>query len=76
MNDNTLTDEQALEQFLELLKTRISITTGFSESDKDGIYTHQFIRIGCGDLAVVSDPQPLELPLQLAPVSQLGVTIN
>lgn len=72
-----MTDEQALAKFVEFLETRISITTGFAMTkEKDDTITHQFLKIRCGDLEVVSQPEKLESPLRLATGAELGVAVN
>ena len=76
MKISKMTDQQALDKFLEFLGTRISITTAFVNPKDDGILTHQFLRIRCGELDVVSAPEALEVPLKIVTAQELGATVN
>jgi len=76
MKIKKMTDEQALAKFIEFLETRISITTGFAQTEEGGDFTHQFLRIRCGELEVVSQPEVLDIPLRTVSASELGVTVN
>ena len=76
MKIEKMTDQQALDKFVEFLSTRISITTGFAETDQDGNFTHQFMRIKCGELELISEPELLDIPLRLATATELGATVN
>lgn len=76
MKIEKMTDEKALTQFVDLLKTRISLTTGFIQMNKDGNLTHQFIKIKCGDLEVVSQPEELDMPLRPATATEIKATLN
>ena len=76
MKITKMSDEQALAKFIEFLETRISITTGFGQHDKTGNLTSQFLKIKCGDLEVMSQPELLTVPLRVATGQELGVTVN
>lgn len=74
-NITTMTDEECLNAFLEFLKDRVTIETGFM-SDEEGNFTHQIIQLGCGDYVSYSEPRPLELPLRPATAQEQKVSIN
>lgn len=75
MKIKKMADEQVLDKFIKLLDTRVSITTCFTETE-DNILTHQFLRITCGELSVMSNPELLEVPLRIATGADLGATVN
>jgi hypothetical protein len=78
MKIEKMSDEKVLEKFIELLETRVSITTGFAKNDddNDANFTHQFLTITCGDKVLVSNPEPLDVPLRAATGAELGATVN
>ena len=76
MKIEKMTDEQALAKFIEFLDKRVSITTGFAQTEQDGNLTHQFIKMKCGELEVVSQPELLDVPLRVATAQESGVTLN
>ena len=76
MKVRKMTDQQALDKFIELLESRVSITTAFTNADEDGKLTHQFLRVRCGDLEVISKPEELEVPLRVITAAELGATVN
>lgn len=76
MKIEKMTDEQALAKFIELLEKRVSITTGFAQAEQEGNLTHQFLRVRCGDLEVVSQPEELDVPLRVVTAAESGATIN
>lgn len=76
MKIKKMTDEQALAKFIEFLETRISITTGFAQTEEGGSFTHQFLRIRCGELEVVSQPEVLDVPLRMLTAEELGAAVN
>lgn len=61
---------------MDLLQTRISITTGFASLEEGTNLTHQFLTIKCGDLQVTSQPEKLDTPLRVASAEELGETLN
>lgn len=71
-----LTDEECLKQFIKMLETRVSITTGFAKTDEDGPMTHQFLKVTCGPHEVVSTPEELNIPLQVATAKDVGATVQ
>ena len=64
------TDEQCLGVFLNLLKDRVEIGTGFLVTEPSNFITHQVIEIKCGELTTSSGAEALEIPLQLADVGK------
>jgi len=63
---STWSDDKCLEAATALLE-RLELDTRFA-MDEDGLITHQMLLIGCGDKVIVSDPKPLDWPLQRLPV--------
>lgn len=55
-------DKEVLESFLEFLRTRVELTTGYVRDD-EGVLTHSAIVVRCGTLEGQSAPQLLEEPL-------------
>lgn len=77
MKLNKMSDEKVLQTFIEMLETRVSITTGFAKTDPDEPnLTHQFLTITCGDLNVTSQPEELDVPLRVATGAEIGATVN
>ena len=70
------TDEECMDLFIELLKTRVAVNTGFVMDKENGNITHQVIQITCGELKSVSEPQPLKEVLRVATGSEQGATVN
>lgn len=68
-------DEEVLKQFINLLETRVSVTTEFVQEDS-GLITQQILCVRCGDYVSVSEPQALAVPLVPAPIAETGITIN
>lgn len=60
------TDEECLENFAKFLD-RVGISANFIQTE-EGILTHQVLIIQCGDEVVVSDPMPMDWPLQPLPM--------
>lgn len=75
MKIKKMTDEECLQAAIELLETRVSVTTGFIPND-EGTFTHQVLQISCGDFVTVSQPQPLENPVRFATAAEQGITVN
>lgn len=64
----TWSDDKCLDVAIALLE-RLDLDTRFA-MDEEGLITHQMLVIGCGDYVVVSDPKPLDWPLQRLPVPE------
>lgn len=75
-NVNEMTDEEALKTFIDLLENRVSITTGFLTTGEGDVFTHQFLKVRCGELEVTSAPEILGIPLVVAPASEQVITIH
>jgi len=72
-----MSDEKVLKAFIEMLETRVSITTGFAKIDpEEDNLTHQFITITCGKHELTSQPEALDVPLRLATAEEIGATVN
>lgn len=71
----SLSDEEALGLFINLLSTRVGIETAFVPDERTGDITHQIIQVSCGDYASYSQPEPLGVILRPAGAPQ-GETIN
>lgn len=76
MKIKKMTDEECLKAFIEMLETRISITTGFISENDNGNITHQILQVSCGEYATVSAPERLEVELRVATAEELGATVN
>jgi hypothetical protein len=64
----TWTDEECLQQMAKFLD-RVDVTTKFVEN-QDGLITHQFVVLLCGDKAIASEPSEFEWPLQRMPMPE------
>lgn len=72
-----MSDEKVLQAFIEMLETRVAITTGFAKTDPDEPnLTHQFITITCGEHSLTSQPEELDVPLRIATGAEIGATVN
>lgn len=68
-------DEAILQQFFALIEEgNIEINTGFIPDD-EGKFTHQVLRITCGEYISVSQPEPLHVPL-IPAGAPAGETVN
>ena len=76
MKFKKMSDEQLVDKLIEMLSTRLSVTTGFAREDVNGNLTHQYLIIKAGDVEVVSAPEQLELPLRLATPEEQGASVN
>lgn len=76
MNIEEMNDEECLTTFLKFLDKRVSINTGLIKDEKSGNVTHQVVRIECGEMATVSEPQLLETPLRVADAAETGATVQ
>jgi hypothetical protein len=76
MKIKKMSDEECLSKFVEFLEERISITTNFVVDPDTDLITHQLMVIKCGDLATMSHPEQLELPLRVATGTEIGATVN
>jgi hypothetical protein len=65
---NTWSDEECLSQLSKFLD-RVTVTTKFVENE-DGLITHQFVAIICGDKLLASEPSEFEWPLQRLPMPE------
>lgn len=66
MKIKNLSDRECLDLFIKMLEKRVSIETAFVREIDTGRFTHQVLKVSCGDLMTVSEPEELEWPLQLA----------
>jgi hypothetical protein len=75
--ENEIDDqEEALQALIQLIQDNdIEINTGFIPDEETGIYTHQVLRITCGEYVTVSQPEPLAIPLQPVGAPE-GATVN
>lgn len=71
-----MTDEECLTTFLEFLENRITFNTGFVRDPDTGNLTHQVVQITCGEMATISQPEPLEVILRPATGEEIGATVN
>lgn len=68
-------EEECLTLFSEFFD-RLEVGAKFVENE-EGLITHQFLVIRCGDKVLVSDPDEFEWPLQRLPMPDaLQGTIN
>lgn len=68
-NINTWSNEEVLTQFGKFFD-RIQFDSEFIQDEEDGLVTHQVLIIRAGDKMIVSEPQPLEWPLQPLPLPE------
>ena len=61
-------DEECLKEMSKFLD-RVDVTTKFVEN-QDGLITHQFVVLLCGDKAIASEPSEFEWPLQRMPMPE------
>ena len=61
-------DEECLREMSKFLD-RVDVTTKFVEN-QDGLITHQFVVLLCGDKAIASEPSEFEWPLQRMPMPE------
>jgi hypothetical protein len=59
-------DEECLSMFSEFFE-RLDIGAKFVE-DQEGLITHQFLVVRCGEKVLVSDPDEFDWPLQRLPM--------
>lgn len=76
MNIKEMTDEELLNFVLEALAERIEFTSGFITDPQTGYATHQVLRLVCGDLATLSQPQEMDSPMQVVEPALTGETVN
>lgn len=76
MKIKKLDDQQALDLFIELLETRITVATGFVRDLDNGNLTHQYLTLRSGELEMISTPEELEVPLRVANAQEVGQTVN
>lgn len=56
-----LDDKACLDLFLELIKKRVSLRVGYT--GEEGVLTHQYLAISCGEYEGMSAPERLPIPL-------------
>lgn len=89
MNDNTptttalkelnigeLNEQERLLLVLQLIESGVEINTAFVKDEESDVFTHQLMRISCGDYATLSQPEPLGTPLRPATGAELNQTVN
>jgi hypothetical protein len=74
---NEMSDQEKLTTFLELIEAGVEINTAFvKENEETDVFTHQLVRISCGDYNTLSQPEMLNTALVPASGAQLNQTVN
>ena len=76
MKIHKMDDKQCLETFLEFLKERVTLESFFVTDEVTGNITHQGVKLSCGELCTVSQPEPLEIILRPATGAEQGAVVN
>lgn len=71
-----MTDEEVMNTFVEMLSDRVTLNTAFVVDNDSGNITHQIVRISCGELISMSQPEALEVILRPATAVEQGATVN
>lgn len=80
-NDNTtpldMSDQDKLITAVHLLENGVEINTAFiKDEDNPDVYTHQVLRVSCGEFEVYSSPEAMQTPLKIATAEDLGQRVN
>jgi len=82
LNDNekiaieNLDTQERLKLFLQLIESGVEVNTAFIKDEQTDVFTHQILKISCGDYATLSQPEVLATPLRPATGGELGQTVN
>jgi hypothetical protein len=71
-----LTDQECMDEFINLLNTRVVLGVSYIMDPSTSFITHHLLTIQVGDLQGSSEPEELPAPLTFPPISDTNITVN